>query len=75
MSAYKDIKAPVQFYFGNAAVDLDHMLPPEDEATVIASSSLPLSEQLEAVEMLVEQVDTTQKRLSFLLRDLNRIFK
>jgi len=76
MSAYKDQNSPVQFYFGNAAQDLSHLLPAEDEAELQteASSIDSLEAQMSHLEELDQEMGDCQARLNFLLRDLKNIF-
>jgi hypothetical protein len=71
MPANRDPNSVVQFYFGNAARDLGHLLPPEEEGTELAQ----LHYQLDEIELLTSEIESTHQHLSFLLRDVSYFIK
>ncbi len=67
MSALRDWDFPVHFYFGNAAQDLSHLMPNEDE------QNLSLESRLNNLENVIQQLSDTQEHISFYLRDILRM--
>ncbi|MBP7845053.1 MAG: hypothetical protein KA116_09560 [Proteobacteria bacterium] len=70
MSANRDPNAVVQFYFGNAARDLSHLLPP-DEATDLEQLHLKLDE----LEVIANEIEDAHEHISFLFRDISYFIK
>ncbi len=70
MSANRDPNAVVQFYFGNAARDLSHLLPP-DEATDLEQLHLKLDE----LEVIANEIENAHEHISFLFRDISYFIK
>ena len=68
MSATMDHKQPVRFHFGNAAVDLAHLLPEEDPSEI----RYDLQKTLLRCEALFDQIETKRSELSFLVADIKR---
>ena len=64
MSAKRDWDFPVHFYYGNAAHDLSHLLPIEEEAETT------LEARLSSIEGLISDLEKAQEHLSFYLRDI-----
>jgi hypothetical protein len=75
MSTYRDVKAPVQFYFGNALKDLSHLLPEDEEATPQNTNYENIHAQIHEIEALLNELETTQNHLSFLLREVDYFLK
>ena len=85
MSATQDRSQKVSFYFGNAARDLDHLLPREEIVEMSASGtagvdhlsrSLKLDEISSMIDRLSGQLETLEKNrreVSFLIADLRRM--
>lgn len=72
MSAHLDESQPIAFYFGNAAKDLAHLLPPDDyrkPTTDIAQLSALFDRATEQLNALTEQ----RREISFLIGDLKRM--
>lgn len=67
MSAKRDWDFPVHFYYGNAAHDLSHLLPIEDDV------ELTLEARLESVENLLDAIQKHGEHISFYLRDILRV--
>lgn len=67
MSAKRDWDFPVHFYFGNAARDLSHLMPVEDE------KEMSLDARLDNLEMLLGDIEKVQEKISFYLRDILRV--
>lgn len=70
MSAEFDRSQAPRFYFGNAARDLAHLLPPEEN-----SESVEIFDSLDQSERLLWQIRHAQEKLSFLVADLKRIIR
>jgi len=67
MSAKRDWDFPVHFYYGNAAHDLTHLLPIEDDV------ELTLEARLESVEDILDAIQKHGEKISFYLRDILRV--
>ncbi len=67
MSAKRDWDFPVHFYYGNAAHDLSHLLPIEDDV------ELTLEARLDSVEDLLDSIQKHGEKISFYLRDILRV--
>lgn len=67
MSAKRDWDFPVHFYYGNAAHDLSHLLPNEDD------QELSLEARLASVEGILDDIQKNSELISFYLRDILRV--
>ena len=67
MSAKRDWDFPVHFYYGNAAHDLSHLIPVEDEKEVSAEA------RLSSIESIIGEIENSQAQISYYLRDLLRV--
>lgn len=67
MSAKRDWDFPVHFYYGNAAHDLSHLLPIEDDV------EQTLEARLASVEGLINDIQKHSEHISFYLRDILRV--
>lgn len=67
MSAKRDWDFPVHFYYGNAAHDLSHLLPIEDDV------ELTLEARLASVEGILDDIQKNSELISFYLRDILRV--
>ncbi len=67
MSAKRDWDFPVHFYYGNAAHDLTHLLPIEDDV------ELTLEARISNIEEILNGLQKTQEHISFYLRDVLRV--
>lgn len=80
MSAMHDKSIPAKFHFGNALVELDHLIPRGDEPDFVAFS--PVQNVQSETEMKLAQLGIkldelakAQSQLSFALRDIKRSIK
>lgn len=80
MSAKLDKTQPIQFYFGNAAKDLSHLLPPEDDKSPVDLTADKSILEMETISSLVEQslvhlqaLRDNRRQLSFLIKDIKRM--
>lgn len=67
MSAKRDWDFPVHFYYGNAAHDLSHLLPIEDDV------ELTLEARLASVESILDEIQKNSELITFYLRDILRV--
>ncbi len=67
MSAKRDWDFPVHFYFGNAAHDLSHLMPIEDD------KEITLEARLDNLDMLLSDIEKVQEHISYYLRDILRV--
>ncbi len=79
MSAKIDKTQPIQFYFGNAARDLNHLLPPEEMKSIDLTADKSVVE-MEVISSLIDQslmhlnaIQDNRRQLSFLLKDIKRM--
>jgi hypothetical protein len=78
MGAIHDKSTPAKFHFGNAMVDLDHLIPRSDETDFVAFSShnhnasLENEMRLSAISAQLNELARAQEQLSFALRDIKR---
>lgn len=80
MGARQDKSIPTKFHFGNALVELDHLIPREDEQNFVAfaapsTHSSEIDLRLSQISMQLEELASVQSRLSFALRDIKRSIK
>lgn len=68
MPANRDWDLPVHFYYGNAATDLKHMLPPEEELNM----SNRIVDKLSSLDSLISKLENNQKELNFFIQDIRR---
>lgn len=79
MGAMHDKTIPTKFHFGNALLELDHLIPRGDEAD-FAPFEASVSEnetelRLHQLSMQIEELSALQSKLSFALRDIKRSTK
>ena len=79
MSANWDRSGTTAFYFGNAAVDLAHLLPtdefvPVNSHTKQVESLLQMNELMDQADEHMMRILEIQRTLHFYLMDLNRSF-
>lgn len=79
MGAIQDKSVSTKFHFGNALVDLDHLIPRGDEVEFVAfPQSAPANEtqlRLHDLSLKIAELADVQSQLSFALRDIKRSFK
>lgn len=68
MPANRDWDLPIHFYYGNAAKDLKHMLPPEEELQL----SNQIVDKLSSLDQLIDRLEKNQKELNFFIQDIRR---
>lgn len=76
MSANRDLEFPIHYYFGNAAKDLSHLMPIEDEieaAVQEASTEANIEYRLNQIDSILEKLTEAQEKISFYLRDIVRV--
>lgn len=76
MSANRDLEFPIHYYFGNAAKDLAHLMPIEDEieaAVQEASTEANIEYRLNQIESILEKLTNAHEQISFYLRDIVRV--
>lgn len=79
MSAYVDRDQVVKFYYGNALIELKEFLPPEEPLPQVAQSQTsPISNienSISCIESLLGELKGSQRELSYLVSDFNRMLK
>lgn len=80
MAAIQDKSVPARFHFGNALIDLDHVIPRGDEVDFMpfetsTKHSADLSKKLDGIELQLGLLLEAQSKLSFALRDIKRSIK
>jgi hypothetical protein len=76
MSANRDLEFPIHYYFGNAAKDLSHLMPIEDEieaAVQEASTEANIEYRLNQIDSILEKLTEAHEQISFYLRDIVRV--
>ncbi len=80
MSAFVDRAQKVTFYYGNAMVDLAHLLPADEApprqasaASVPASGHDNMDQLLSTLESHLNELMSHRRDLEFLLKDLKRL--
>jgi hypothetical protein len=76
MSATRDLEFPIHYYFGNAAQDLAHLMPIEDEieaAVQELSTEANIEYRLNQIDNILEKLTAAHEQISFYLRDIVRV--
>jgi len=72
MGATADRSQKIKFYYGNAAVDLAHLLPKDDAAPASQEMS-EINRSLDQALACMAEIQDSRKKLSYLIADLKRI--
>ncbi|HVJ66114.1 MAG TPA: hypothetical protein VM901_12725 [Bdellovibrionota bacterium] len=82
MGARHDKSTPTKFHFGNALVELDHLIPRGDEvsfapyrAEVIPHAEAESEMRLSAISAQLNELASLQSQLAFAIRDIKRSLK
>ena len=80
MPASRDSSQKIAFYFGNAARDLNHLLPADEASHSACVDILERQEQidnlhqiLDSVQSHLTEVQKSRRQISYLLSDLRRM--
>jgi len=68
MSAQVDTNQPIRFHFGNAAIDLAHLLPPEDTSEIC----FDMQKSLMRMDSLLNEIESKRFELAYLISDIKR---
>ena len=68
MSAQVDRDQPIRFHFGNAAIDLAHLLPEEDPSVV----QMEMQKLLQRCDKIFDEIEKKRFELSYLISDIKR---
>lgn len=79
MGATQDKSIPAKFHFGNALVELDHLIPRGDEPDFLPfAANRQISEtemRLDRLSLQLDELALVQSKLAFAIRDIKRSLK